>query len=1257
MSSSTLLQHQNENNNTLLFHQVNVGKGGTNTDIALQQAWESGAHIVMVQEPWTMQKDGEFITKSHPGYNTYKPMGPVGTRPRAISFVRKGLAATQIFPSPRDQTGDYCFVQVHGVTFVNVYRAPGLNVTLGLLLRWSPSGPAIVGGDFNAVSRHWQPQASRQYGNGDTILEWAAAHDMYLLNPIGKPTHRDGNVLDLVWSNTAAEASVSGEHDCTSDHMTIVGSIQLSRRPNQLDISQELRLRDQDLAKFAQYIRAWVKPGPMSSIRDIESQVSSLMEALGDARKAVGRKPTRVCGNSAPWWNEECKLKHREYKEARGRQENAMQARKVFKHAVKAAKRDYWRRQVENATTDAQVFKVMQWAKPKTGRDPPPLKVAEDTWISDPLERAEALRDTLLTRFDATRDLPTWESEQPESIPWDSSLSLEDVTASTLGTGDKSPGSDKITVRLLRACWSAIGAQVKTIFQACLEHEHFPSAFRVAEVILLPKPGRDLTTAKGWRPISLLSCLGKGLERLVAKRMAWLAIKHQVVPQQLFGALPGRSAVDLVSCVIHDVEAAMRNNKVTAMVTLDVQGAFDAVLHKRLLQRMRNQGWPRSLCRWVESFLTQRKIRVRHQDGITQDKVAECGVPQGSPLSPLLFLLYIAILVQQGNKDSKFGYADDIAVLCRGSSAAEAVANAQLEVERLIQLANEHEISFDPAKSDLLLIGGGSKKLLDTAGLAIHIQGRRIIPSPHVKWLGVWIDSQLNFKQHVQEWCGKAQRITQFIRRINTVQRGADPGPMIRAVQACVISTALYGSEAWWPGLTRVTTQRSKKVGTGVGWHTDILDSIIIKAVRAALPVWRTTPNTILHRESGIPPAAILLQQRQLRAAARIQRMDTWHPLLTRSQEGPKETISRLGLRAGQKSRTFTNPERYLTRLQVSLQNLPVAVESGNLFFPKAELKSQSTRLDKQTEAAQAKTWIANLSADTVCAYPDGSSCGLARSAWGYTLFRGRQMIGIGSGPLLGAEAYDAELLGAQKALEAAILVAGINPIKVLLDSSEASQALQSGRSRSFQGIVDKFVSDRQKHPSVEIRWIQGHSGIEGNEKADELAKAALKDLPDDGTDAILSAEVNRRTKFTFASLSRFVRERAVELAASWWQKHGHKHHADLNLKMTRKRPPELALPRWAYHRLIAARTGHGDFANYHERFKHEDIDGKCECGRERRPWHFAECRPALQRWRSEKREPPPKAREMLAENGWEKFLEFVTVTRCYSAQNTDREA
>lgn len=251
------------------------------------------------------------------------------------------------------------------------------------------------------------------------------------------------------------------------------------------------------------------------------------------------------------------------------------------------------RRNIDNATTDAQVFKFMQWAKPKSYQEPHPLKAGEDRWLSDPLERAESLRDTPIARFNANQDLSAWKSGQPESIPWNSTLSIEDVKMCNVGSGDNAPGTDKITVWLLKACWMAIREHVRDIFQACLEHGHLPTAFRVAEVNLLPKPGRNLSTSKGWQPISLLSCLGKGLERLVANGMAWLAIEHQVIPQQLFGAFSGRSAVDLVSCVRHDAEATMRNNKFMAMITLDVQGALDAVQTNACYIGCGNKGGPR----------------------------------------------------------------------------------------------------------------------------------------------------------------------------------------------------------------------------------------------------------------------------------------------------------------------------------------------------------------------------------------------------------------------------------------------------------------------------------------------------------------------------------------------------------------------------------------------------------------------------------------------------------------------------------------
>lgn len=201
----------------------------------------------------------------------------------------------------------------------------------------------------------------------------------------------------------------------------------------------------------------------------------------------------------------------------------------------------------------------------------------------------------LLARFTSENDIevnadPTAAEPETDHLPWMIEVTEEEAKWVATSCQDKAPGADNITVRLLRAAWPAIGQAVRALYEGSLRYKHFPTIFKLAEVILIPKPGRDFSTAKGWRPIALLSCLGKGLERLVAKRIAHTALISQKVPQQLIGALPGRSANDLVVCLVHDVEHTLSLRHKAVLVTLDVQGAFDATLHGRLLRRMKGMG-------------------------------------------------------------------------------------------------------------------------------------------------------------------------------------------------------------------------------------------------------------------------------------------------------------------------------------------------------------------------------------------------------------------------------------------------------------------------------------------------------------------------------------------------------------------------------------------------------------------------------------------------------------------------------------------
>lgn len=136
-------------------------------------------------------------------------------------------------------------------------------------------------------------------------------------------------------------------------------------------------------------------------------------------------------GGTVLQWDHEFRIKHRIYKDAKRSQESISQARKGFRCAVRKAKREYWRKQAENCTTDNVVFRLMKWTKPKTSQEPHSLKMSSGKWISDPSKIAEHLQDNLLARFNAECDLTYLEADQRESVLWNTVLTIEEVVGKT----------------------------------------------------------------------------------------------------------------------------------------------------------------------------------------------------------------------------------------------------------------------------------------------------------------------------------------------------------------------------------------------------------------------------------------------------------------------------------------------------------------------------------------------------------------------------------------------------------------------------------------------------------------------------------------------------------------------------------------------------------------------------------------------------------------------------------------------------------
>lgn len=511
------------------------------------------------------------------------------------------------------------------------------------------------------------------------------------------------------------------------------------------------------------------------------------------------------------------------------------------------------------------------------------------------------------------------------------------------------------------------------------------------------------------------------------------------------------------------------------------------------------------------------------------------------------------------------------------------------------------------------------------------VSGSLIEPAEYIRWLGVYLDPQLSFKRHVSTWCGKGLKLAQHMRRLNSVKRGAAPIALITAVNSCIVPVATFGAEVWWPGLARPSAY--KTVTPPTSYHCGLIDKVIHMAIRAALPVWRTTPNVVLHREGGIPPARIMLEGYRLRLAARINSLDDRHPLRYRASMCPNVGT----LKYKSKPRLSKKPEIQMSRVQRALRQLPHSEAAEPLPTP----VYYSPPGIKEDGLLDHHNLMSTINAIDICAYSDGSSEGPGRSSWGYVLQRGGATFQKGHGTLHGGEVYDAEIFGATMALRVALSARRNNEkIYILLDNQAAVMALQTGKSSSSIRLT-KLFHNLAKTSNAEFRWVPGHSNVRGNEEADAEARIALRDLPERNS---------QPTYITLSFLRRLMQQRRQELVEKWWSDVCPPRYQDLDLKMRRRKPPELKLSRRLLHRLIAARTGHGDFAAYHRRLKHIDANLECVCGQETTPTHFIRCRRHANQMRKLRNglTLDDFRRQLLGHDCLKKFKDFAKITGCF---------
>ncbi|KAM5527799.1 reverse transcriptase domain protein [Fusarium oxysporum f. sp. phaseoli] len=279
--------------------------------------------------------------------------------------------------------------------------------------------------------------------------------------------------------------------------------------------------------------------------------------------------------------------------------------------------------------------------------------------------------------------------------------------------------------------------------------------------------------------------------------------------------------------------------------------------------------------------------------------------------------------------------------------------------------------------------------------------------------------------------------------------------------------------------------------------------------------------------------------------------------------------------------------------------------------------------------------WARALNPLTLVVYSDGSLSSQGAASYGFTIHQGNFTVLDGSGRLGPAKVSDAEAAGALEGLRAALTLqdSATQDIIVCLDNLAAATCLRGTPSDSSQDVFLEFQALAASHGATQVRWVPGHTDIPGNEQADKLAKAASSDPEPEGAQP------------TLAYLRRITRQKPKEAFETWWSTSAPEQYKRINLKATTGCPPELTLPRAALHHLLAARSLHGDFAAYHERFDHSDAHLVCSCNRRKAPDHIFYCRKVPPRHRKRLTPLPNAAVTLAIGNDFTKFAELSKAT------------
>jgi ribonuclease HI len=1208
---------------TIGILQANVGRRRQAQLSILNDSSTQDFELIMITEPNIMDIDGKPVVHQHAHWTIVKPTlirdDSVIHSFRSLIYLNRKTRFRQVsIPSPDIAAGLLTTATQH-ILVISVYvpRDPsasreqnGRELTQRLHLialawgeakeKWGADVQLFVAGDFNRHDQLWGGDAvasSQYHGEGTPILEWMGDLGMNSMLPRGTKTFKVGlyeTTIDLALTSDGLFQKMlkcqihDTEHG--SDHRAIASTFNDWRIEN--SDYPKLNFRRTDWEAVRKDLQEQLGPIiAIHSIDELEHQTETIIRCVKEA--AARHTPeTRPSPYMKAWWDDELSMLRREYTTLRNRNTNSNRnghhqphleaqveaAKRKFHEAIRDKKRHHWQAFLDDSNNIWRAARYLKSEESAFGNVP--LLIADGKEVEEDKDKAKTLLRTFFPPTPAGWTTTTQEQQVPPILD-NPELTIGEIEEAVLRVKPwKAPGVDGLPNVVWKETWPVLKEWIHAIFQASIKLGTMPSAWKTARILPLRKPNKpDYTIPKAYRPISLLSTLGKILELVIARRLSYWAETHDLLPTNQFGARPRRSCEQALILLTEKIKEAWRQGKVLSLVSFDVKGAYNGVPREVMTDRLARKGIPANVVQWVNSFCSNRRATVVVNGTETEAMdIAFPGLPQGSPLSPILYIFFNADLVREVNDNRRgaMGFVDDYTRWTVSESVEENMDTLQNEVvPRALKWATDSGATFEGDKTTLIHFTHfrNTKKIAQPLQ-ALRVGESVVAPAQSAKILGVIFDRELRFKEHVARAAKRGWQGVQALSRL----RGIRPATARQLYNATVASKIDYAAAVWF----------SPYLGKAMPiWIRGLLTPIQRVAAKAITNCFRTVAEEAACAEAHMLPT-------QARLARKITKF--WVDC---------HTLPKTNLMWGCMEKVATAEPDSLHKsplmfMRTHTMRLLDDMETIDAFAVAPWQQSLRQVVHISPEREEALKRCQNAEGTEIQIFTDASmkndKVGYSILAWVDSSAKTEMLRTIGTSDMVNV--YIAELGAIMEAVEWADRMLAASPgtwgITVYSDSMSALQAIANPRYQSGQALIRRAVRilwDAQaKGKRLQLAWVPGHAGIPGNETADALAATTTT-----STSAVMTPPW-LKSKFKSVVLGSLNRVMQTTRSSSEWTTGRRLKEVDSALPGKHVRLLYDTLTRTEAQALAQLRTGHSKLRGFLARIRAEETD-QCECG------------------------------------------------------------